>query len=295
MASGVGGSAKIKVGDFSHFPKAKIKSKHELLIQGDLSEPQPDSIRVALEQDADIPLTITNLKKINEHSNEYLITVQESLSASDHVIITSKTENLGWYAAPSLTATLITVIIGSALINNFVFSRYLGLCVFFGVSKKKDTAIGMGVTFTIIGLLSGFLCWALHQFTLAPLNLDFLQIIAFIGIVASLVQAADTILKKIQPVLHRKFGIYLVLITSNCIILAIPLLNASNDASFSEAMALALGSSLGFALALFLMSCARERIELAPIPKVFQGLPIAFIVAGLFALSFLGFSGLKFM
>ena len=186
-------------------------------------------------------------------------------------------------------------VIGSALINNMVFTRYLGLCVFFGVSRKKETSIGMGVTFFVVGLLSGVLAWALNHLALEPLHLDFLQIIAFIGIVACLVQAADLIVKKVNKVLHRKFGIYLMLITTNCIILAVPLLNATSGASFIEALGLATGSGLGFALALFMMSCAREKVDMAPVPQVFQGLPVAFIICGLFALAFLGFSGLKVM
>jgi len=190
---------------------------------------------------------------------------------------------------------LFSVILGAALINNFVFTKYLGLCVFFGVSRSRETAIGMGITFTIVGFLSGTLAWLLHHTALEPLKLEFLQIIAFIGIVACLVQASDLILKKLTPALHRKFGIYLMLITTNCIILAIPLLNATADSSFLEAVGLSLGAGLGFLLALFLMSCARERVELAPVPRVFRGLPIAFIITGLFALSFLGFSGLKVM
>jgi electron transport complex protein RnfA len=117
----------------------------------------------------------------------------------------------------------------------------------------------------------------------------------FIGVVAFMVQMLDTILKKVNRPLHQKFGIYLVLITTNCIILAVPLLNAAGNATASEALALATGSGLGFALALFLMSCARERLELARVPESFKGLPIAFALAGLFALAFMGFSGLNFL
>ncbi|OGQ06080.1 MAG: electron transport complex subunit RsxA [Deltaproteobacteria bacterium RIFCSPLOWO2_12_FULL_44_12] len=195
--------------------------------------------------------------------------------------------------APSLFGVVITVLLTAALVQNFVFTRYLGLCVFFGVSRKRETAIGMGVTFTVVGTLSGLLAWTIDRFVLHPFRLHFLQIIVFIGIVAFLVQMTDTILKKINRPLHRKFGIYVVLITTNCIILAVPLLNALNENGFWESLALAVGSGIGFALALFLMSCARERTDLAPVPSVFQGLPIAFILAGLFALAFLGFSGLK--
>jgi electron transport complex protein RnfA len=176
-----------------------------------------------------------------------------------------------------------------------VFTRYLGLCVFFGVSRKRETAVGMGVTFTAVMVLSAALSWLLFNFALKPLHLGFLQVLVFIGVVAFLVQMLDTILKKTHAALHKKLGIYLVLITTNCIILAVPLLNASADSGPSDSLALAVGSGVGFAIALFLMSCARERVELSRVPKHFEGLPIAFALAGLFALAFMGFSGLNFL
>ncbi len=194
---------------------------------------------------------------------------------------------------PAPWALLLTVVLSAAFINNFVFTRYLGLCVFFGVSKRRDTAIGMGVTFTAVMVASAMLSWALYTYVLSPLNLRFLQVLVFIGIVAFLVQLLDTVLKKTHRVLHQRFGIYLMLITTNCIILAVPLLNASANAGPAEALALAVGSGVGFALALFLMSCARERVELARVPRSFEGLPIAFVLTGLFALAFMGFSGLN--
>ena len=194
---------------------------------------------------------------------------------------------------PSPWMLLATVILSSALINNFVFTRYLGLCIFFGVSKKRETAIGMGATFAFVMVTTGMLSWLLFQFVLKPLQLRFLQVLVFIGVVAFLVQMLDTVLKKTHHALHEKFGIYLVLITTNCIILAVPLLNAAADSGPLESFALAMGSGAGFALALFLMSCARERVELARVPPALQGLPIAFALAGLFALAFMGFSGLS--
>jgi electron transport complex protein RnfA len=250
------------------------------------------SIRLVSKADADIPLAVTSVKP-GEQPNSYVLTTAETLSTRDNYMLSAAGADQIWAISPSPFMLLFSAVIGSALINNFVFTRYLGLCVFFGVSRNKDTAIGMGITFTIVGLLSGFLAWLLNNFALVPLKLNFMQIIAFIGIVACLVQATDLVLKKVNPLLHKKFGIYLVLITTNCIILAVPLLNATSGASFVEAMGLALGSGLGFAIALFLMSCAVEKVAMAPVPLVFKGLPIAFIIAGLFALSFLGFSGLK--
>jgi electron transport complex protein RnfA len=196
---------------------------------------------------------------------------------------------------PPRWVLLLTAVMSAALINNFVFTRYLGLCIFFGVSKKRDTALGMGATFAMVMLTTGMMSWLLFEFVLKPLQLRFLQVIVFIGVVAFMVQLLDTVLKKTHRALHEKFGIYLVLITTNCIILAVPLLNAAANAGPLESLALALGSGAGFALALFLMSCARERVELARVPASFQGLPIAFALTGLFALAFMGFAGLDFL
>ncbi|OIP39180.1 MAG: hypothetical protein AUK25_11025 [Desulfobacteraceae bacterium CG2_30_51_40] len=179
------------------------------------------------------------------------------------------------------------------IINNFVFTKYLGLCVFFGTSKKKPTAIGMGITFTIVIVVSAMMSWFLYQFVLKPFRLDFLQIVVFIGLVSLSVQAVDTILRKVNPVLFKSFGVYLVLVIANCIIIAVPLILADNEYNAVESLMLALGAGLGFLIALFLMSSVRERLELADVPPTFRGLPIAFILGGLFALSFLGFSGMS--
>jgi electron transport complex protein RnfA len=224
-----------------------------------------------------------------------LLTVAERLDPSQAYRIEVLDPHGARDARPAPWALLLTVVISSALINNFVFTRYLGLCIFFGVSKRRDTSIGMGFTFLAVMFLSAGISWALYSFVMKPLELRFLQIIIFIGVVAFLVQALDTILRKVHPSLHRRFGVYLVLITTNCIILAVPLLNAQADSGPGESLALAFGSGAGFALALFLMSCAREKLELARVPAAFQGLPIAFALAGLFALAFMGFSGLTFL
>lgn len=188
---------------------------------------------------------------------------------------------------------LFSVFIGAMLIHNFVFTKYLGLCVFFGTSQKRSTAVGMGITFTIVIVVSAMMSWALYQFVLKPFHLDYLQIIVFIGLVSLSVQAVDTILRKINPMLFKAFGVYLVLVIANCIILAVPLILADNEYNAWESLMLALGAGLGFLVALFLMSSARERLELANVPPTYRGLPIAFVVAGLFALAFLGFSGMS--
>ncbi|MEW6347477.1 MAG: Rnf-Nqr domain containing protein [Thermodesulfobacteriota bacterium] len=187
---------------------------------------------------------------------------------------------------------LFGLFLGASLIANYVFTKFLGLCIFFGVSQKKDTAVGMGATFTLVMVLSAVFCWALFTYVLTPLHLDFLQIIVFIGTVAIFVQFADTVLRKVNPYLFKKLGVYLVLIVTNCIILAVPLENVLKKHGAAESLIFALGAGLGFALALFLMACVREKLEVCRVPAVFKGLPIAFVVAGLFALAFLGFSGL---
>ncbi len=187
---------------------------------------------------------------------------------------------------------VLTIFIASALINNFVFSRYLGLCIFFGVTKRMETAIGMSFTFTAVMVVEAALNWVIYNYVMIPYSLGFLKIVIFIGTVAAFVQAADTIMKKVAPALYYKLGIYLALIVTNCIILAVPLLNADENYSLMESMALALGSGLGFSMALIIMASIREKLELADVPKSFQGLPISFVLTGLIALAFLGFSGM---
>jgi electron transport complex protein RnfA len=187
---------------------------------------------------------------------------------------------------------VLTIFIASALINNFVFSRYLGLCIFFGVTKKMETAVGMSFTFTAVMLIQAVLNWIIYTYVMIPFHLDFLKIVIFIGTVAAFVQAADTIMKKVAPALYYKLGIYLALIVTNCIILAVPLINADENYTLMESMALGLGSGLGFSLALIIMASIREKLELADVPKSFQGLPISFVLTGLIALAFLGFSGM---
>ena len=187
---------------------------------------------------------------------------------------------------------LFELIIAASLINNFVFTRFLGLCIFFGVSKRMETAVGMSVTFTSVMMISSALSWLIFTYVMIPLDITFLKIIVFIGVVAGFVQASDTIMRKVSPGLYYKLGIYLALISTNCIILAVPLINAGEHYTFIESLAFALGSGLGFALALVIMASIREKLELANVPAPFRGLPIAFVVTGLIALAFAGFSGL---
>ncbi len=187
---------------------------------------------------------------------------------------------------------LFELVVSSALINNFVFTMFLGLCIFFGVSKKMETAVGMSITFTAVMIVSAALSWIVYEFIMVPFELTFLKIIVFIGIVAAFVQSADIIMKKVSPAMYYKLGVYLALITTNCIIIAVPLKNAGEHYNFFESMAFALGSGIGFGLALIIMASIREKLEVADVPAPFRGLPISFILAGLIALAFTGFSGL---
>jgi electron transport complex protein RnfA len=188
---------------------------------------------------------------------------------------------------------LLSILLGAMIIKNFVFTKYLGLCVFFGTSQKKTTAVGMGITFTLVIVVSAMMSWFMYQFVLKPMRLDFLQIVVFIGLVSLSVQAVDTILRKVNPALFKAFGVYLVLVIANCIIIAVPLLLANNEYNAAESFMLAVGAGVGFLVALFLMSSVRERLEVADVPPAYRGLPIAFITAGLFALAFMGFSGMS--
>ncbi|MDA8164811.1 MAG: electron transport complex subunit RsxE [Desulfobacteraceae bacterium] len=255
----------------------------------------PANFVVYEEEDPDIRLTITGIK-VGEDSRTATLTFAEPLNTS-HTHVVKLTEGPG--AAESFKVMkpylgfLVSILVSALLINNFVFTKYLGLCVFFGTSKRRDTAKGMGVTFTIVMVVSAIMSWFFYQFVLKPYGLGFLQIVIFIGLVSLTVQAVDTILRKVNPVLFNAFGVYLVLVIANCVILAVPLILANNEYNFFETLMLALGAGGGFLLALYLMASVRERMELANVPKSFRGVPIAFIVAGQFALAFLGFSGLN--
>ncbi len=220
-------------------------------------------------------------------SSEYVVEVRDVVS--DGKVLGSGT----FFVMQSTGAVLIGIIIGAMLINNFVFTKYLGLCIFFGVSQKKETAVGMGITFTIVMVLTSIMCWALYVYVLEPLHLGFLKIIVFIGTTAIFVQAVDTMLRKLNPYMFKKLGVYLVLIVTNCIILAVPLIQTDSGYGPFESASLGTGAGVGFAIALFLMACVREKLEVCRVPVTFTGLPIAFVVAGLFALAFLGFSGLS--
>jgi electron transport complex protein RnfA len=288
LAAGAARAAEVRV------LSARVVAPNELRLRFSAPLPRADAenFRLTHAQAPDIPIPVSAVRVAA--GNRVVVTFDQRLMPAEHYRLELADPPLAHEVRPAAWALLLTVMLAAALINNFVFTRYLGLCIFFGVSKKRDTAIGMGITFTLVMIFTAMASWALDTFVLRPLQLGFLQIIVFIGVVAFVVQFLDTMLRKTHPVLHRKWGIYLMLITTNCIILAVPLLNAQASAGPLDALALAIGSGAGFALALFLMSCARERLEYARVPQPFQGLPIAFALAGLFALAFMGFSGLDF-
>ena len=248
------------------------------------------------EADPDIRLTVTGVD-VSADGKKAAIAFADPLNSTEtHVVRTTGiggVESSTFSVSKSYIGYLFSILISALLINNFVFTKYLGLCVFFGTSKRKETAKGMGVVFIIVIVVACSMGWVLYQYVLKPFDLNYLQIVVFIGLVSLTVQAVDTILRKVNPILFKSFGVYLVLVIANCIIIAVPLLMASNEYNYFETFMLSLGAGGGFLLALYLMSSVRERVELANIPPSFRGLPIAFIVAGQFAMAFLGFSGLQ--
>jgi electron transport complex protein RnfA len=189
-------------------------------------------------------------------------------------------------------AELLVIFISAALVNNFVLARFLGICPFLGVSKKTDTAFGMGMAVIFVMVLASAGTYIAYNFILIPLHLEFLQIVTFILIIASLVQLVETFLRKAVPALYKALGIYLPLITTNCAILGIALLNVIKQYNFIECIIFSVGAGIGFTIALIIMSGIRERLEFADVPGPLKGTPIALVIAGLLAIVFLGFTGL---
>ena len=188
--------------------------------------------------------------------------------------------------------SLLAISLGAILTNNFIFAQFLGCCPFLGVSKKIDTAVGMGAAVTfVMGLASAF-CYGIN-IILVKLDLAFMQTVAFILVIAGLVQFVEMFLKKFIPTLYTALGVYLPLITTNCAVLGVALLNVQNDYNFIESVVYGITGGLGFLLAIFLFAAVREQTEFSETPKSFEGFPIALITSGLMALAFMGFSGLK--
>ena len=188
---------------------------------------------------------------------------------------------------------LLAITLGAVLANNFIFSQFLGICPFLGVSKKVDTAVGMGIAVTFVMGLASAVCFVVNNFVLVPLGLGYMQTVAFILVIASLVQFIEMFLQKAMPSLYTALGVYLPLITTNCAVLGVVLLNVQNSYSFISSVVYGITGGLGFLLAIVLFASIRERLVFAEYPKAFEGFPIALVTAGLMALAFMGFSGLK--
>lgn len=184
------------------------------------------------------------------------------------------------------------LLLGTVLVNNVVLVKFLGLCPFMGVSKQIDSAIGMGMATTFVLTLATVAGWMLEHWVLKPLDLGFLRILSFILVIAATVQFTEMVIKKISPALYQVLGIFLPLITTNCAVLGVALLNIQEQHSFVQTLLYGFGSAVGFTLVLVIFAGLRERLALAQVPAAFSGLPIAFVVAGLLSLAFMGFAGL---
>ncbi len=186
----------------------------------------------------------------------------------------------------------IILIIGAMLVNNFVLAQFLGICPFLGVSKKVETALGMGFAVMFVMSIASIVTWLIQNFLLAPFNLQYLQTIVFILVIASLVQLVEMAIQKLSPVLYQALGIFLPLITTNCAVLGVAVLNIKKDLDFLGALVNGIGASIGFTIAIVLFAGLRERLELSNLPESYKGNAIAMIVAGLLSLSFMGFANL---
>ena len=189
--------------------------------------------------------------------------------------------------------SLLSIALGAVLINNFILSQFLGICPFMGVSKKIETALGMGMAVIFVMGVASAVNWPINNFILVPNGLGFMQTVTFILVIASLVQFVEMFLQKAMPSLYEALGVYLPLITTNCAVLGVTLQNAQKGYNFGEALTYGIFGGIGFLVAIVLFASVRERMEFAKCPKCFEGFPIALVTAGLMALAFMGFSGLK--
>ena len=192
-----------------------------------------------------------------------------------------------------MLTSLLSISLGAILINNFIFSQFLGICPFLGCSNKMDTAAGMGLAVIFVMGLASALCWMINEWILMPLDLGFMQTVAYILVIASLVQFIEMFLKKSVPSLYSALGIYLPLITTNCAVLGVVLLNTQNNYNFIEYVVYGITGGIGFLVAICLLASVREKIEFADYPKAFEGFAIALVTGGLLSLAFMGFSGMK--
>ena len=192
-----------------------------------------------------------------------------------------------------MLTNIISISLGAILVNNFIFSQFLGCCPFLGCSSKVETATGMGLAVVFVMGLASAICWVIDTYILIPLGLAFLETLAFILVIAALVQFVEMFLKKSIPSLYSALGIYLPLITTNCAVLGVVLLNVQNHYNFIESVVYGITGGLGFMLAIVLFASVRERVQFSEYPECFDGFPICLISAGLLALAFIGFSGMK--
>ena len=189
--------------------------------------------------------------------------------------------------------SLLSIALGAVLVNNFILSQFLGICPFMGVSKKIETALGMGMAVIFVMGVASAVNWPINNFILVPNGLGFMQTVTFILVIASLVQFVEMFLQKAMPSLYEALGVYLPLITTNCAVLGVTLQNAQKGYNFGEALTYGIFGGIGFLVAIVLFASVRERMEFAKCPKCFEGFPIALVAASLIALAFMGFSGLK--
>ncbi|PKL00978.1 MAG: electron transport complex subunit RsxA [Tenericutes bacterium HGW-Tenericutes-1] len=189
-------------------------------------------------------------------------------------------------------SALISLAFTALIIENVILTQFLGICPFLGVSKKRSSAVGMGMAVVAVILLAGIITWTLYHYVLSPLKMEYMQTIVFILVIAALVQMVELIVKKISPALYKALGIYLPLITTNCAVLGVALLNIRKDFGFAEMLVYSLFIPLGFLLVITIFSMLREKIEMAPVPKAFKGTPIALVVAAILAMIFSRFGGL---
>lgn len=189
--------------------------------------------------------------------------------------------------------TYISIIVTAIFVNNIVFAQFLGICPFLGVSKKLTSALGMGAAVTFVMALATAVTWLLQTYLLTPFGLGFMQTIVFILVIAALVQMLEIIMKKVAPALYQALGVFLPLITTNCAVLGVAILVVRDNLDLGQSVVYAVSTALGFTLALTLFAGIREQLELADIPRPMRGAPIALICAGLLALAFMGFSGIK--
>lgn len=184
------------------------------------------------------------------------------------------------------------LLIGTALVNNVVLTKFLGLCPFMGTSRRLDNAIGLSLATGLVLTLTAGACWLVTRWLLEPFGLEYLRTLAFILVIAATVQFTESLLRKSAPVLYQALGLFLPLITTNCAVLGVVLLNTWAERSLFEAMLYGFGAAAGFGLVLILFAAARERLDASPVPAAFKGVPIALVTAGLMALAFMGFAGM---